>query len=616
MRYQHRIRESTLGLELTELDPMPIRVLPPGVSNKIAAGEVVERPASVVKELIENSLDASATQVRVEIREGGRRLIRVGDDGCGIAADEVELAFARHATSKLTEAEDLDQIRTLGFRGEALSSVAAVSEMTLLTRSAEDQGATRVRTSGGELVSRDLRGAPVGTVVSVENLFVNVPARLKFLRTPATETGHIHRAVTNYAMANPSRRFSLVSDGRLVFQSTGNGKLYDVLLKLHGLEVARQLLEMGSADELLRSDTQSSASMGQDIGSGPCQVSGYVGSPSVNRSSRQHMTFFVNRRWIRDRSLSFAVSPAYHTLLPVGRFPLAVVFVWLPPGSVDVNVHPTKAEVRFRDAREVFHTVQREVRRVLVDQAPISRLIRPSTAWGGHSVSRQQGLAAAGQDRPTQLDLPESDQPPASGVVEPRSGSATLPMLRVVGQLGATYVLAEGPEGLYLIDQHAAHERVLFDKLTAEQASQTVNSQGLLQATTVQLSPLQVAIVEANLDLLTQAGFELEPFGGDTILLRGVPAMLSESDPRQAVLNIADDLLEERDAGAEERESRLKRIVCKQASIKAGKTLSIREMEQLVRQLEQTSSPRTCPHGRPTMLHMSAHQLAREFGRL
>jgi DNA mismatch repair protein MutL len=596
---------------------MPIRVLPPDVSNKIAAGEVVERPASVVKELLENSLDAGASRVRVEIREGGRRLIRVEDDGCGISAGEVELAFARHATSKLTDAAELGEIRTLGFRGEALSSVAAVSEMTLLTRTASDESATRVRLSGGEVVSRDQLGAPAGTVVIVENLFFNTPARLKFMRTPATESGHIHKAVTNYAMANPNRRFSLVSDGRLVFQTTANGKLYDVLLQLHGLEVARQLLEIGPADDhLLRNPLGSSPHAGTDLSPSSCLVSGYVGPPSVNRSSRQHMTFFANRRWIRDRSLSFAVSQAYHTLLPAGRFPLAVVFVWLPAEAVDVNVHPTKAEVRFRDAREVFHTVQREVRRVLVDQAPMSRIIRPGTAWSSHGLSRQQQLSTAGKDRTVQLDLPSADRGTESGLEASPPASATLPMLRVVGQLGATYVVAEGPEGLYLIDQHAAHERVLFDRLAAEQASQAITTQGLLEAMTVQLSPLQVAIVEANLDLLLQAGFEMEPFGGDTILLRGVPAILSDMDPQQAILNIVDDLLEERSAGAEEREDRLKRIVCKQAAIKAGQVLSVQEMEQLVRQLEQTSSPRTCPHGRPTMLHMSAHQLAREFGRL
>jgi len=260
--------------------------------------------------------------------------------------------------------------------------------------------------------------------------------------------------------------------------------------------------------------------------------------------------------------------------------------------------------------------VQREVRRVLVDQAPMSRMMRPSTVWGGFAASRQRQLAAAGTERAEQLDLASAEQASASTLVEEKPTPATLPMLRVVGQLGATYVVAEGPEGLYLIDQHAAHERVLFDKLARDQLAQVSISQGLLQATTLQLTPLQMAALEENLGELTQLGFELEPFGGDTILLRGVPSLLSQADPQLAVLNILDDLMEEREARVEEREDSLKRIICKQAAIKAGQVLSMQEMEQLVRQLERTSSPRTCPHGRPTMVHMSASQLAREFGRL
>ena len=595
---------------------MPIHILPPEVANKIAAGEVVERPASVVKELIENAIDAGATEIRVEAREGGRRLIRVQDNGCGIPAAEVELAFARHATSKLHTAEDLTRITTLGFRGEALTSIAAVSRLTMLTRTAEEPSGTLLRLEGGKIVAREHRGMPPGTTVTVEHLFFNVPARLKFLRTAATEAGHIHRIVTRYALAYPERRFSLVSDGRLIFQSTGSGKLYDVLIKVYGLEVAKQMLELEAGSWKLEAGSSKLATGDRHPASSfELRVSGYVGVPALHRSNRQHLTFYVNRRWIRDRNLAYAVIQAYHTLLPSGRFPVALLFLELDPTAVDVNVHPTKAEVRFRDARGVFRAVQRAVRHVLVDQAPVPTIAARLSAWPSPEWGRRQALVEAGERSATQLAM-ELHRPPAEPALLPgREPPSRLPMLRVVGQLGATYIVAEGPEGMYLIDQHAAHERILYERLMAEMAGATVSSQGLLEPLTLELAPPQAAIVEEHLEMLRSVGFEIEPFGGETYLVRAVPAVLSRGDPRQALLEIIEGLEEGEDRLAQEREERLVRLICKQAAIKAGQTLSQQEMQELVRQLEQTSLPRTCPHGRPTMIHLSAEQLAREFGR-
>ena len=601
---------------------MPIHILPPEVANKIAAGEVVERPASVVKELIENAIDAGATEIRVEARQGGRRLVRVQDNGCGIPAAEVELAFARHATSKLRTAEDLTRITTLGFRGEALTSIAAVSRLTMLTRSADEPTGTLLRLEGGKIIAREQRGMPPGTTVTVEHLFFNVPARLKFLRTAATEAGHIHRIVTRYALAYPELRFSLVSDGRLLFQSTGSGKLYDVLVKVYGLDVAKQMLEVGSwrsevGDRKMEGESPTLGAKERYPASGSePQVSGYVGVPSLHRSTRQHLTFYVNRRWIRDRSLAHAVIQAYHTLLPSGRFPVALLFLDMDPAAVDVNVHPTKAEVRFRDARSVFRAVQRAVRRVLVDQAPVPEMtIRPS-AWPSPEWGRRRALEQAGEERSSIQLAMELHRPPEVSAAPPmRTLPSPLPMLRVVGQLGATYIVAEGPEGMYLIDQHAAHERILYEKLMAEMAKAAVSSQGLLEPLTLELSPSQAAIVEEHLEMLRGVGFEIEPFGGETYLVRAVPAVLSGDDPRQALLEIIEGLGEGEDRLAQEREERMVRLICKRAAIKAGQTLSRQEMRELVRQLEQTTSPRTCPHGRPTMIHLSAEQLAREFGR-
>ena len=369
---------------------MPIRVLAPEVANQIAAGEVVERPASAVKELIENSLDAGAHDIRVEVREGGRRLIRVQDDGCGIPADEVAVAFLRHATSKITSTDDLGHITTLGFRGEALASIASVAQVSLLTRTEDSEAGTYVRLAEGREVEHTLRGGPVGTTITVEHLFANVPARLKFLKQAATEAAHIQHVITRYALAYPERRFSLVSDGKLVFQSTGSGKLSDVLVKVYGLDMAKQMFAAGEADD------------GEAAPRAATRVSGYVSVPSLHRGNRGYITLFVNRRWFQDTSIAYAVIQAYHTLLPVGRFPVAVIFLEIDPGDVDVNVHPTKAEVRFRDPGGAFGAVQKAVRRALVAHAPIPEAgpsaATTAPAWQHEGwFERREALLSAGQ---------------------------------------------------------------------------------------------------------------------------------------------------------------------------------------------------------------------------
>jgi len=315
---------------------MPIRLLPPEVAGKIAAGEVVERPASVVKELLENSIDAGASEIRVEITEGGRRLIRVIDNGCGIPAEELPLAFARHATSKLATAADLDQITTLGFRGEALASVAAVSQVTILTCPRQQTTGQLLRVEGSRIVRQESHGSPPGTLVTVENLFYNMPARLKFLRQPQTETGHTHGVVTHCALAHPNIRFSLSTEERQVFQSTGNGSLYDVIIATYGLEVAEKMLEIDWDGE--------PATTAASTLSSPT-VFGYAGVPALHRADRGYIAFFVNQRWVQDRSLVHAVEQAYHTFLPVGRHPMVVFMLEINPRDVDVNVHPTKREV-------------------------------------------------------------------------------------------------------------------------------------------------------------------------------------------------------------------------------------------------------------------------------
>jgi len=583
---------------------MPIQILPPDVTAQIAAGEVVERPASVVKELLENALDAGARTITIEIEGGGRRLIRIADDGSGIPAAEVELAFARHATSKLRRADDLDHITTLGFRGEALASIAAVAHVTLTTAARGEAMGTRVRVVGGELVSHERIGAPAGTIITVENLFFNVPARFKFLKAETTERSHIDGLVTRYALAYPDRRFRLVHDGRKAFEGGGTGSLYDVAIEVYGLDTAREMLRVHGEHQGIT-------------------VSGYVTPPHITRANRGQITLFVNGRWIQDQRLTHAVVQAYHTLLQVGRYPMGVVLMALPPEDVDVNIHPTKAEVRFRDGDSAFSAVQKAVRGALISGAPIPEAQAPGTPVTAPRAAVPWSPWQAADDVPPaafQARFPGGGpaEPPlvpeAPGEDGGRLGER-LPILRLIGQVGATYLIAEGPEGLYLIDQHAAHERVLYEQFMAERGQHEVSSQALLEAVAVEVPPDRVAPLETQLPLLNALGFTVEHFGGHSFLVRAMPAAFARQDPAALLNAIADELETGRAPLEREVERRLIVRVCKQAAVKAGQVLTAAEMQELLTRLEACQSPRTCPHGRPTVIHFSAGRLAHEFGR-
>jgi len=596
---------------------MPIRVLPQDVASQIAAGEVVERPSSVVKELVENGIDAGARNIQVETRAGGKQFIHVTDDGCGVPAAEVELAFHRHSTSKLTTADDLSRITTLGFRGEALASIAAVSRVTFVTRAAGELVGTLLRLEGGQVVNRQDSGRPSGTAVTVEDLFFNIPARRKFLRSDRTERRHIDAWLTRYAMAYPGLRFTLSHDGRVVFQSPGNDRLRDVLVAVYGLEVGAAVLEIVPGDQRLTSSVEHPVPS--------IQVGGFVSPPSLHRANRGYITLFVNGRWVHDARLTYAVTQAYHTFLPTGRYPLAVVMVHLPPEDVDVNVHPAKAEVRFRDGDAVFRAVQKAVRCTLLERSPVPVAIHRPAAWPGSTAQWREEARGRGRERlaglrpqPAGEQLRFEEKPPdagaaGGGILVPAADR--LPPLRVVGQLGATYIVAEGPEGLYLIDQHAAHERVLFERLLAEREQAGVASQALLEPKAVELASEAASLLEEHLETLSGLGFQVELFGGTTMLVRALPAIAAGTDPRQVLEDVAAAL----EAGdvplAGTVEEAVARQVCKRAAIKAGQVMAQAEMEELVRGLEQCTSPRTCPHGRPTMIHLSVEQLARAFGR-
>ncbi len=632
---------------------MTIHVLSEIVAAQIAAGEVVERPASVVKELVENALDAGATVVQVESEGGGRGLIRVSDNGGGIPAAEVELAFVRHATSKLQTVEDLYQIQTLGFRGEALASIASVSQMSVLTRAANETAGTLMRVRGGVTQEKRQAGTPVGTVFTVESLFYNTPARLKFLKAETTERRHIDGIITRYATAYPGVRFTLKQDGRLVFQTTGNGSLADVLVETLGLEIMREMIEV-TPTERRRADLPA------------IDVSGYTSAPHLNRNTRSHIQLFVNGRAIQDSSLAYAVTQAYHTLMPSDRYPLAVLLIQLPPEEVDVNVHPTKAEVRFRSADAVFSAVQTAVRRAVAQHAPVPNATgalfddtpRPDPtptytptfppSLRGDSRRASYGSQTSYSDdvresglRPRQLrenepalEDDESPEPPlANSLREPvpatpnRAVTAPppyatganvrkLPPMRVVGQVAATYIIAEGPAGMYLIDQHAAHERILFEQFMTAQAAQQRNSQRTLGGIDLEVTPASAALIAEHLDGLTALGFEIEPTGKRTVRVNAVPDILATRSPEGVLHLILDDLEDGAEPGAASIEAKVLMRVCKAAAVKAGQVLSYAEMQQMIRMLEQCQNPRSCPHGRPTLIHLSADQLAKEFGRM
>lgn len=578
---------------------MTIKILPPEVASQIAAGEVVERPASVVKELVENALDAGADQIIIQVQEAGKRLIEIADNGDGIPAEELPLAVVRHATSKLNTAEELFRISTLGFRGEALASIGSVSHLTITSRPREaDVGAT-IRVEGGKVGNPQPVGAPAGTVVRVEDLFYNVPARLKFLKTDSTERGHIDNIVTNYALAYPGVRFKLQHGSRTTFQSSGNGDSREALSAVHGVEIARQMITVLSEDDTLK-------------------ITGFVSPPGLTRSNRREILFFVNGRPVSDFTLTKALTQAYHTMLMKGRYPIAVLFLEMPPQAVDVNVHPTKAEVRFRERGDVFRGVGRAVRRAILAHTPVPSVGGPQgrTLWGASPRGRdipprridpawEMSADARGQEFPAPGDGTSPQRPlPATGT----------PILRLIGQVATTYLIAEGPDGLYLIDQHAAHERVLFEKFLAAREDK-IPSQALLESVTVEFSPAASNLLEEELPLLGKLGYAVETFGPNTFVVRAIPAMFAELTPEAALRAVVEDLEVDETPLESRIEEKIIARVCKRASVKAGQVLSMEEQKALLRDLEACHSPRTCPHGRPTMIHLSVDLLERRFGR-
>jgi DNA mismatch repair protein MutL len=556
---------------------MPIKVLEPDVVSKIAAGEVVERPASVVKELVENSLDAGATQIAVEAQGGGVELIKVSDNGTGIPASELELAFHRYATSKIGNLDDLEKISSLGFRGEALPSIAAVTEVEILTQTSSETVGSYMYSRKGEVLRTESRARPQGTTITVRRLFRYFPARLKFLKSANTENSHIANLVSQYALAYPEVKFSLVLDKRSSLHTTGNGDLREVISEIYGSELAQSMLQVDQNDGLPK-------------------VSGLTSPPSLARSNRNYLSFFVNRRWVRSPLLTRATEEAYRGLLMDGQHPIAAINISLPAQELDVNIHPAKAQIKFCHEQAVFSSVHKAVEEALAKTPIASSKSVPFPVSSGQWQSPRMIM----------------DNEPAFVIAQ--LPAMELPVLRVLGQLANTYIIAEGPAGLYLIDQHAAHERILYDRISAQWAQKEVEVQGLLQPITIELSPREEETLRASKEFLAEFGFTIEPFGNRSYVIRTIPALMVRAN----IIEIISALLDSLDIKESPNpwEEKITQSLACHGAIRAGQQLSNEEMRELIKQLEQTKQPRSCPHGRPTMIHLSSHQLEKEFGRI
>ncbi len=645
-----------------------IRILPEAVANKIAAGEVVERPASVVKELLENSLDASARRAEISVEGGGKRLIRIVDDGQGMTHDNALLAFERHATSKIRTAEDLFEISTLGFRGEALPSIAAVSRLVLETRHASESFGTRVEFAGGKL--RDVKEVawPQGSSLEVRDLFYNTPARRKFLKSESTELGHIATLVTHYALAHPEKGFRLSSLTNQILNVTPVASHRERLYQVMGGQTLEQLLEMAPVERRIL--TQPLPGMDEEdesAGEAPLiRVHGFVSRPEVQKLNRNNVYFFVNRRLVRDRLILHAITEAYRNILPAGVFPVALIFLELPPTEVDVNVHPSKIEVRFRHGNFMHDLVRDSIRQTLLATRPVasfptSRSPMPAglaveaadvaeklaeepplmqgtmaPAAGGRPPARRPGgdfhlSAPRAQPYAPRLPLDSALAPympvtpsaplpfeSAPGDAAPSLTPRELPLdLQPLGQVQESFIVAVNSEGLWIVDQHAAHERVLFDYHVRRRQEKKVEVQRLLMPIIVELKPEQQVTYQGIADELIANGFEVEPFGQRTVAIKTAPADIPTEEVEQLMIEILDGASQEGAAiSLEVLRSRIAASISCHAAIKVNMALERGKMDWLLQALGRTDCPMTCPHGRPTVLRYGTKDLMKAFKRI
>ena len=588
-----------------------VHVLDDNTINKIAAGEVVERPASVIKELVENAIDAKADRIEVEIMAGGTSFMRVSDNGIGMSREDAEKAILRHATSKIVQVDDLQAIATLGFRGEALPSIASVSRFNLQTRQAGAELGTEIKITGGKTTEIGVAGCNLGTTIRVEDLFFNTPARKKFLKTNNTESGRINEFIIKLAISHPEIAFKLINNNKSSLATPGRGDLKETLQSLYGASVGQSLLPLEFEDE--------------DI-----KLWGFVSKPSAIRSSRSWQTFIVNGRIIASRAIAKAIDNAYHALIPKSGYPLIALNIEVPQHTIDVNVHPQKTEMKFEDESRIFKAVYKAVLDAVRPKGQVGQLgqlaaqadhVQQHVEKGlqelsfGQSVMNfplreekpamtwQEGTTALAQDKSVksvQSVVDEEEKLPTAGMIP-------------IGQVDDTYIIAQDEDSLYIVDQHAAHERVLFDRFSAQ--AEHIPSQQLLVHLILDFSTHESQIIEENLELLAGLGFGLEPSGPNQFRLMEVPADVPSSQAEEFIREVLASMEElHRPTAAELRQAVLATTACK-AAIKAGFKLNYRQMEILLQELNDTAMPYTCPHGRPTIIKFSSDELAKMFKR-
>ena len=608
-----------------------IRILPDQVANKIAAGEVVERPASVVKELLENSLDAGATQISVDVESGGKRLIRVADDGVGMLRDDALLAFERHATSKLRDVGDLLSIATLGFRGEALPSIASVARVELDTRIRQETTGTRVEIAGGRLLNVTELAREPGTTILVRDLFYNVPARRKFLRSEQTELAHIAQLVTHYSLAHPDKSFRLTSGGGELLHATPVETLRERVFQVFGTEILEELVALGSCEKRLTIPAEPPDPGEEKV----FRLSGFVSRPQVQKSNRNSIYIFVNRRLIRDRLLLHAISAAYYNLMPSGCYPFALLFLEFPYDEVDVNVHPSKTEVRFRRQSFAHDLVRDLVRERLIESKPVSAFpMSPRPAALAATLPASDALPVSDFTlRASPLPAPRFDfstGPPievldtaerVGGLAEVDTPAleslASIGELRPLGQVRDSFIVATGPDGLWIIDQHVAHERVLFEKVLRERAQGGAERQQLLVPMVIRLTAEQQINFARLAEELAAAGFELEPFGQGTIAVKTAPAGVSAAEIEKLLHEVLDTPDQElRGLTPDGVRRKVAASIACHAAIKINTPLEPRKMQWLLEELAKTDCPMSCPHGRPIVLRYSMKEILKAFHRL
>jgi DNA mismatch repair protein MutL len=638
-----------------------IHVLSEHVANKIAAGEVVERPASIVKELLENALDAGAKRIRIEVEAGGKKLIQVVDDGCGMTQDDAMLAFERHATSKIKDADDLLNISTLGFRGEGLPSIAAISRVALET--AADGKGTRIEIAGGKILNVAEAGLPAGTSITIRDVFFNTPARKKFLKAESTELSHIASLVTHYALAHPDKHFELHSATNAMLTAGPVKTHAERIYQVFGKETLDQLVPLAAELDLQRVGIPEPPPWRRDESyeppvPGTVRVHGFISKPEIQKLNRNSMFFFVNGRLIKDRLIQHALTEAYRNILPPTVYPVVLLFIEMPPTEVDCNVHPAKTEVRFRQQSLIHDFVRDSVRAALIKARPVPQFTREIAAQptagqaltpGAAAATMPDGFALSAPAQPAineRLDFataasidvaanaaipvaqftngsarPQFAIPDTCGnVVDEQDVPAdltSLASLKALGQIRESFILAVNQDGLWIIDQHVAHERVLFERTLKQRDVEKMQGQRLLMPIVVELTPGQQAIFAEIADELRANGFDVEPFGSRTIAIKAAPAGVDASDIERMLHEILDQFQrEDQSENLDRARHRIAASIACHAAIKVNMPLEQQKMEWLLQELAKTDCPMTCPHGRPVVLRYSLKDIQRAFKRI